>query len=664
MHPRPASALTLAALCLTFPAAFAQPQQAAPAITLTVDVTDAPRKLIHARETITVAPGPLTLEYPKWIPGEHAPTGPIDEMAGFTIAARTASGKPCTSDPSGHIEWLRDPVDMFAFHLTVPEGCARLDLTLDFLATASPSGFSAGASTSANVAVVSWNSLVVSPRGLNPSQILVTPSITLPSSWQLGTALHRSDQNARPGGATYTVPFESVPLDTLIDSPVLTGRYVKEIPLAPEITPHHYLDIAAEGPEQLALSSERVQAFSRLVREAGLLFGGTHHYGSYHFLVTLSDSVAHFGLEHHESSDDRMPAKTFIEDDRFTLAGDLLPHEFTHSWNGKYRRPAGLATGNYQDPMVGDLLWVYEGLTQYFGDVLAVRAGVWSREDYLGRLAREAATLDHWPGRQWRTLGDTARSAQLLYDPDPGYESWRRDTDFYEEGELVWLEADTTIRQLTTGRRSLNDFAARFYANAPTGAAAGTSPVPANTPAVVPYTFDQLVTALNEIAPYDWAAFFRTRLDSHGPGAPLGGLALAGYRLTYGSSQTAWGLMQDNQDYTVDFWFSLGLHLLQGDTVADVLKGSPADIAGLGPGMKLIAVNGRAFTPWLLRTAVSDAAWPGDDHSAPPIQLIVQNGEQFRVLTLPYHGGERYPGLDRIPNTPDRLAEILHPLER
>ncbi|GAC1419512.1 MAG: M61 family metallopeptidase [Acidobacteriaceae bacterium] len=613
--------------------------QTAPGITLNVDLTDAPRKILHATETLTAAPGPLTLVYPKWIPGEHGPTGPIEDMAGLLI---TCSG---ANTP---VKWERDPLEMYAFHMTVPQGCTTLHLQLDFLTTATPTGFSAGASTSENLAVLSWNTVVVSPAGANPSELRVLPSLTLPSAWQFGTALHRTDANApTPTGPTYTVPFEPLPLDRLIDSPVLAGKYFREIPLAPEVTPKHFLDLAADGPEQLALTPAHIAEFSRLVREAGALYA-SRHYGEYHFLVTISDSVAHFGLEHHESSDDRVAAKTFIEDDRFTLAGDLLPHEFTHSWNGKYRRPAGLATGNYEKPMVGDLLWAYEGLTQYFGDVLATRSGIWTPEDFRGYLARSAATLDVQPGRTWRDLQDTARMAQVLYEAGGGWDSWRRTTDFYAEGELLWLDVDTTIRSLTNGKKSLNDFAAAFH-----GLGGDTSPK------VVPYTFEELVAALNTVAPNDWAAFLRARLDSNQPHAPLAGIEHSGYRLTYSSEPTNWSTMVDTQDSTVDFWFSLGLHVNSTDIVTDVLKGGPADKAGLGPGMHLLAVNGRAFTPWLLRAAVKDTA-----NNGPTVELIATNGEYFRILKLDYHGGERYPVLERIPNTPERLAEILKPMAK
>src|SRR5271154_1875059 len=402
--------------------------QTAP-ITLSVDLTDAPRKILHATEVMPVTPGPMTVVYPKWIPGEHGPTGPIENMAAFLI---TADGKP--------VEWQRDSVDMYAYHLTVPDGVTRLEIKIDFLATASATGFSAGASTSANLALLSWNTLLVYPDGANASDVMFTPSITVPTGWKFGTAL---DPNGTSGQLT---TFKTVSLEQLVDSPVLAGRYFREVALAPEITPKHYLDMAADGPEEIDISKEHIAEFDRLVRETGALYQ-SRHYGAYHFLVTLSDEVAHFGLEHHQSSDDRVPALTFVNDQQFTLAGLLLPHEFTHSWNGKYRRPAGLATSNYQKPMIGDLLWVYEGLTEYLGDVLAARCGIWTPEQYKQRLSSIAAQYDNRPGRTWRDIQDTATAAQILYAAGGGWDNWRLNVDYYDEGELIWLDVDTTIRK-------------------------------------------------------------------------------------------------------------------------------------------------------------------------------------------------------------------------
>jgi predicted metalloprotease with PDZ domain len=578
-----------------------------------------------------VSPGPLTLLYAKWIPGEHMPDGPIDNLAGLFI---TANGQ--------QLPWTRDDVNMYAIRVTVPEGVTQLDVKDDFLATAAASGFSAGASTSANLALLSWNEMVLYPAGhKDDADVYVQPSIVLPEGWQYGTAL------AKTGGDATHVDFQTVSLEQLIDSPLLTGKYFVEIALAPEVTPKHFLDIAADGPEDLKVSPEAVEGYSNLVRETGVLYQ-SRHYNSYHFLVTASDQVAHFGLEHHQSSDDRVPERTFIDDNLQLLSADLLPHEFTHSWNGKYRRPAGLATGNYEDPMKGNLLWVYEGLTDYLGNVLAARSKIETAAQYRDYLAQDAATLDARPGRTWRDLQDTATGAQILYMYGYGspWDNWRRNTDYYGEGDLVWLDVDTTIRKLTNDKKSLNDFLAAFEA------------LGGNTgPKVVPYTFDDVVNGLNNVVAYDWAGFLQQRLTSKSPHAPLGGIENGGYKLVYTDQPNDYTQAQMTATGTTLAWWSIGIDLASDGRIDDVLVGSASDKAKLGPGMQIIAVNGRQFSGQLLSDAIRDAK--GNDN---PISLIVANTGTYRVVGLDYRDGLRYPHLERVEGTPDRLDDILKPM--
>ena len=627
--------IPLAALCA---AALSASAQSSP-ITLSVDLTDAPRKILHATETIPVQPGLLTLVYPEWIPGEHGPTGPLINQAGFIIT--TPSGQP--------VKWERDLVDMYSYHVNVPPNTTELHIKMDFLATGG-ANFTEGGSTSANLALLSWNTLLVYPltpdiEHTKASEVMFTPSITIPEGWHFGTALTPT------GGATEAsthATFDTISLEQLIDSPVLAGRWFREIDLAPDVTPKHYLDLAADGPEDLLLSQTHIDQFSKLVRETGALYK-SRHYGSYHFLVTLSDQVAHFGLEHHQSSDDRVPEKTFIEEGSFAEEGDLLPHEFTHSWNGKYRRPAGLATPNYQEPMKGNLLWVYEGLTNYLGDVLAARSGIWSPEVFRDRLATIVADFnDARPGRTWRNLQDTASAAQILYNASGPYDNFRRDVDYYSEGDLLWLEIDETIRDKSHGKKSLNDFLAAFEGFG------GNTP-----PRVVPYTFEDIVTSLNAVLPYDWATFLRTRLDSNELHAPeLAGInALSGYKLTYTDKPNYWSTLSEGDG--ISAVYSLGLSVASAGTVGDVIVDSPAYKAGLAPGFQIIAVNGRGFTPTLLRAAIDAAKGSG-----PAITLIVQNTGYYKTITLDYHDGQRYPQLERVDNTPDRLDTILDPLTK
>ncbi|HEV2578611.1 MAG TPA: M61 family peptidase [Acidobacteriaceae bacterium] len=601
-------------------------------ITLAVDLTDAPRKILHSQETMPVQPGPMTLVYPEWIPGEHGPTGPVVDQAGFIITTQTGR----------RVKWERDPVDMYAYHITVPDGTTQLNIKMDFLATASAEGFSAGASTSANLALLSWNELVVYPAGTKAAEVMITPSLKVPEGWKFGTAL---EPTSAPGTQT---SFKTVSLEQLVDSPVLAGRYFREVPLATDVTPKHFLDMAGDGPEDVELSQEHIDDFSRLVRETGALYK-SRHYGAYHFLVTLSDQVAHFGLEHHQSSDDRVGEKTFTDDNTFIENGLLLPHEFTHSWNGKYRRPAGLATPNYQEPMKGDLLWVYEGLTEYLGDVLASRCGIWAPAVYRDRLATVAGYLnDLRPGRTWRDLQDTATAAQLLYNAGGGYDNWRRNVDYYDEGELLWLEVDLTIRAKTNGKKSLNDFAAAFE-----GLGGNTAPK------VVPYTFDDIVNGLNAVVPNDWATFLRTRLDSNDVHAPeMEGIdALSGYKLIYTDKPDYWSQLEESQRNYIDTRYSLGMSVGTDDKVNDVIIGGLADKAGFGPGMQIIAVNGRGFAPLLLRAAIQKAQGSG-----PALEFIVENTNYYKIIRMDYHGGERYPQFQRVQGTPARLDDILQPM--
>jgi predicted metalloprotease with PDZ domain len=616
-------------------------------ITLSVDLTGAPRKILHATETIPVQSSPqpanMTLVYPEWIPGEHGPTGPIVNQAGFVITT-----------PSGErVKWERDLVDMYSYHITIPPNTTQLDIKMDYLAM-SGAEFTAGGSTSANLALLSWNTLLVYPLGgpppgdiahTNVSDIMVSPSIEIPEGWHFGTALDPIDGATE--GSSHAA-FKTVSLEQLIDSPVLAGRWFREIDLAPEVTPKHYLDLAGDGPEDIALSQEHIDQFSKLVHETGALYK-SRHYNSYHFLVTLSDQVAHFGLEHHQSSDDRVPEKTFVDESAFIENGDLLPHEFTHSWNGKYRRPAGLATANYQEPMKGNLLWVYEGLTNYLGDVLAARCGIWSPEVFRDRLASIAALYnDARPGRTWRDLQDTATAAQILYDAGGPYDNWRRNVDYYEEGDLLWLEIDETIREKTHGAKSLNDFLAAFE-----GLGGNTQPK------VVPYTFEDIVAGLNAVVPNDWTTFLRTRLDSNELHAPeMAGInALSGYKLTYTDKPNYWSQLVEGDGLNARY--SLGLTVGSTGSIGDVIIGGAADKAGLAPGFQIIAVNGRAFTPGLLRAAIQEAKGSG-----PAIDLIVENTGYFKLISINYHDGEKYPQLERVDDVPDRLDNILQPLTK
>jgi predicted metalloprotease with PDZ domain len=438
--------------------------------------------------------------------------------------------------------------------------------------------------------------------------------------------------------------FETVSLTTLVDSPLLTGAFFKTYDLAPGQKPEHRLNIAADSSAATALTHEELQHMRQLVSEMEALFGA-RHYRHYDFLLALSDHLQPNGLEHHESSDNRAPERMWLDPDTLETLVDLLPHEYFHSWNGKYRRPAGLATRNYQEPMKGDLLWVYEGLTQYYGVMLGARSGFWTPGQLRETLAATAAYLNDRPGRTWRDLEDTAISAQLLYGARPGGASWRRSADYYDESTLIWLEADTIIRRESKGQKSLDDFCRKFH-----GTGAGAIQV-------VPYTLDDVVATMNAVAPYDWKKFFDERIHSHGPGAPLGGLVNSGWKVTFNEVMNDHQRAEEDSDHVIDVSFSIGfsVHAPGGDdanTVIDVIPGSPAANAGIAPGMHLVAVNGRHWTPDILRAAIH-----ATKNSQEPIELLLENDDYYRVLSVDYHGGERYPHLTAAGGV-DVLSEI------
>ena len=618
--------LSLALVAVIAPTALRA--QAAPGtIRLAVDARQAPQKILHSHMQFPVQAGPLTLYYPEWIPGEHMPDGPIIQVAGLKFSG---GGKT--------IPWRRDLVEMFSIHLDIPQGVTSLDADLDFLLSAPATGFSAGASATAALDLLSWNTVLLYPKGSRASDILFAPSLKIPSGWKYGTALRGAKENGD------TIEFDAVPLTTLVDSPVLSGRYFRAIQLTPGQQPSHEMDIAADSAAALAMPPDQEMHFHQLVLETGALFGA-RHYRDYHFLVTLSDDVAHFGLEHHESSDDRVSERSLIDEPLRLAFSGLLPHEFVHSWNGKYRRPAGLATPTYQVPMQDDLLWVYEGLTEYLGDVLTARSGLETPEQWREAMAYQVAIYTHRPGRDWRPLQDTADAAPFLYDSTGDWSNWRRGTDFYEEGELLWMAVDGTLRRLTKDQKSMNDFCRIFH-----GGSSG-------QPELKTYTFEDVVATLNGLAPYDWAGYLRTHLDGVSTKTPIEAIENNGWKLVYNEEPNELEANTDAITGRLDLSFSIGLTVNDEGTVGDVTHGGPAYEAGIGPAMKIAGVNGRQFSPDGLKEAIDSAK-----DSAASIQLLVANGAQFQTVTLNYHGGLVYPHLERDKGHADYLGEIIQPL--
>jgi predicted metalloprotease with PDZ domain len=597
-------------------------------IRLQVDATDAPRRLFHVRMTMPAKPGAMTLLYPEWIPGEHGPTGPIVNIVGLKIQGGGQT-----------IPWKRDSVNMYAFHLDVPPGVSSLDVAFDFISQPESEGAGYATASTTELAVVNWYYVLLYPQGAQADDLQYQASLRVPNAWRFGTALPIQRESGNQ------IEFQPASLTTLADSPVSTGAHYRTIDLGTEGGAPHYLHVAADSDRALEVSPEIINQYKNLVKEAGALFG-TRHYRSFHFLYTLSDHIGRGGLEHHESNDDREGERTLIDPELQRVSADLLPHEFVHSWNGKYRRPSGLTSANhdggYDTAMKGDLLWVYEGLTQYLGEVLTPRSGLWTPEDYRESLAATAADLDHKFGRTWRPLEDTAVAAQLLYGAGSDYANYRRGVDYYPEGALIWLDADTLIRQLSKGGKSIDDFCRAFYGG------------PGGAPVMKSYAFEDVVAGLNAVQPYDWAGFLNQRLHSTSEHAPLGGIERSGWKLVYdGVRSDLWKASEDDRKLA-DLSYSIGVKVKDDGTITDVLFGGPAQKAGITPSVKLIAVNNRQYTMTVLREAVQKTA-----AESKPLELMIKVGEYYETHRIDYRGGERYPHLVRDRATPDLLSEII-----
>jgi len=590
-------------------------------MTLTVDATDLERRILSARQTIPVTGGTrVTLLYPQWLPGQHGPNGRVDKLAGLMIRA---NGERLT--------WLRDPGNVFAFHVDVPSGVTTLDLEFQYM---SPLERSQGREImSPDIIDLTWESVVLYPAGYYARQIPVEAKVRLPQGWQFATALETDTL-----GADNTITFRRTSVETLVDSPILAGRYFKKWDLDTGAVPVR-LNVAAEKPDDLAATPKQIDVHRAMVSQTYKVFG-TGHFAHYDFLLALSSDLPAMGLEHLQSSENTVVPEYFTEWDKNADLRTILPHELVHSWNGKARRPADLWQPNFNTPMQDSLLWVYEGQTQYWGVVLAARSGVLSKQQTLDSIAATAAQLDVRAGRTWRNLQDTTNEPIMSGRRASASRSWQRGEDYYSEGLLLWLDADTLIRQLSNNRRSLDDFARAFF---------GTSQ------GISTYTFDDVVKALNAVQSHDWAGFLRERLDNHGPGAPLDGLKRGGYRIVFRDTPTDYGKIAEARRGQLDLLHSLGLVMASDGRISEVLRNSLADRATLTSSARIIAVNGQAYSTSVMKDAVTATKTGG------PLELIVRNGDKFRVLKLEYQGGLKYPHLERDTSTAARLDEILSP---
>jgi predicted metalloprotease with PDZ domain len=633
--------LRSAALCALLAASTAHAQQGAPlpqptpmpppipapqdrafagTIKLDIDATDIDRRIFRVKETIPAKPGPTILLFPSWLPGDHSPAGELEKMAGLVIKA---GGKT--------IPWRRDPADVWAFHVDVPTGVEALNVEFQYVTpTTEAQGRVVATQEMLNL---QWNSVSLYPAGYYARRIMVEPSVKLPKGWKYGTAL---ETTTFEGGLAR---FKTVDFDTLVDSPMFAGRYYRQIDLDPGGRSPVRLNIVADNAQALEATPEQIEIHREMVRQADKLYGA-RHYNHYDFLLSLTDRMGGIGLEHHRSSEDGVSPDYFTDWASNAPERDLLTHEYTHSWNGKYRRPADLWTPNFNVPMRDSLLWVYEGQTQYWGNILASRAGLRTTGEGLEELAMTAATYDAQIGRTWRPVEDTTMDPIIADRRPQPWRAWQRSEDYYQEGQLVWLDADTLIRERSGGKRSLDDFAKAFF-----GVYDGSW-----TPYT--YSFEDVVAALNKIEPYDWATFLRTRIYDVAPKAPLDGLARGGYRLVFTDTPTGLWKQSEAARHATNLTYSLGVGLSGSGVLTSVLWDSPAFKAGLTSGMSVVSVGGEAYSAERIKAAITAGK------SGAPIKLLIKAGEAYKTVEIDYKGGLRYPRLERIVGTPDRLSEI------
>ncbi|MBD7921762.1 M61 family metallopeptidase [Xanthomonas bonasiae] len=618
----------MAPLLLAATVAFQASAQTAPpqdvpfagTLKIDVDATDLAHRIFRVRTTMPAVPGPMTLLYPQWIPGNHSPTGPIDKLAGLVIKA------------NGQVlPWKRDQFDVYAFKVEVPQGASEIVAEFQFL---SSQGDGQGrVMMTPELLNLQWNTTALYPAGYYARNIKAQASVTLPPGWSYATALETA---TRVGD---TVTFKPIDFDDLVDSPMFAGKYYKRIALDAGGKAPVYLNVFADEAKSLEARPEQIKAHAALVQQMDKLYGA-RHFDHYEFLLALTEKLGGIGLEHHRSSENSGPLNYFTEWDKSWDRRDLLAHEFNHSWNGKYRRGADLATPNFNAPMGDSLLWLYEGQTQFWGEVLSARSGLWTQSQARDMLADVAATYQRGrPGLAWRALQDTTNDPTMSMRRPRAYRSYQMSEDYYSGGQMLWLETDAKLRELSGNKRSIDDFAKAFF-----GMHDGAWDVN-------PYTFEDIVATLDGVAKYDWATFLRSRLDGHG--SLVGGIEASGWKLVYTDQPNEAIKTYEATKKGVGLTYSLGLSLDEKGNVQDVLWDGPAFDAGIIAGNSVVAVNGREFSADTIKEAITAAKG-----GTAPIELLVKRGNRYDTLRIAYHGGLQYPHLERIAGKPDRLSEL------
>ena len=592
---------------------------------ISVDATDLAHRVFRVHEVVPAQPGPLTLLYPQWLPGNHSPSGPIDKLAGLVV---TANGKTLT--------WKRDPLNVYAFHVDVPQGASSVEVAFEYLSA--QNNREGRLVMTPEMLNLQWNANTLYPAGYFSRQIMAEPSVKFPAGWQFGSALEVASRDGD------TVNFKPISYNNLVDSPIYAGKYFKRVDLDPGAKTPVHMDIVADAAKYLEITPAQLKVHQNLVQQMYKLYGA-HHYDHYDFLFSLSDKMSGNGLEHHRSSEDGVGTDYFTEWDKNAVVRDLLPHEFNHSWDGKYRRPADLWTPNFNVPMQDSLLWVYEGQTQFWGYVMAARSGLWNEEQAHDMLAFVAATYDRGrPGlASWRNLQDTTNDPIIAQRAPLPYRNYQASEDYYSGGQMIWLDVDAKLRELSHDKHSIDDFAKAFF-----GMDNGSFVT--NT-----YTFDDVVKTLNDVQPFDWASYLRSRLDGHGP--LIGGIESHGWKLVYNNQPSAMSKALEMRRHAADFTYSLGVSVGKDGEIGDVLWDGPSFKAGMSPGMTVVAVNGHDYNSDALKDAVAASA--ADKNQ--PVELLVKNFDEYKTVRIDYHDGLKYPHLERDTGKPDTLSALLKP---
>ena len=587
-------------------------------IRLEVDATDTTQRIFRVKEHIPVATsGPMTLLVPEWLPGNHAPRGQIEKISGLTF---TADGKP--------VSWKRDPLNVYAFIIDVPQGTREVTASFQFLSATQPN--QGRVVVTPKILNIQWESVSLYPAGYYTRQIPIQATVTYPDGWQAATALRGQKTGS-------TVTYETIDYEALQDSPVFAGRYFKPVDLGHNVT----LNIVADEADELEAKPDQIAKHKKLVDEAGALFGA-YHFDHYDFLFAITDEMGGIGLEHHRSSENQVEPGYFKKwsDSDALLDRNLLPHEFVHSWDGKFRRPDLLWTPDFNVPMQDNLLWVYEGQTQFWGYVLGARSGLFTKQETLDAYAHIAAKLDTTRGREWRAMEDTTHDPIISARRPKGWTSWQRSEDYYNEGLMIWLEADAIIRRQTRGAKGLDDFAKAFF---------GINP---GDWGQVVYNRDDVIRTLNGVAPYDWGGFFSRHVDSTTRETPKGGFSMGGYKLVYGDTPNAFTKAAESAGKNVDQSFGVGMIVKSDGEISNVVWDSAAFKAGLVTGAKIVAINGDEYSGDVFKAALK---------AAQPMQIIVKQDKYYRTLTLAYSGGLRYPRLEKTGEGDGSLDRLLKP---